>query len=52
MGVIYLHGNAPLPQLDGELRAYQPLLDRLLAKDPADRFANARALIQAIAELA
>jgi len=52
MGVIYLHGNAPLPQLEGELRAYQPLLDRLLAKDPADRFPNARALIQAIAELA
>lgn len=51
MGVIYLHGNAPVPQLEGELRRYQPLLDRLLAKEPDDRFANARELMDAIAEL-
>jgi|JRYD01.1.fsa_nt_gb hypothetical protein len=51
MGVIYLHGNAPLPQLEGELQKYQPLLDRLLAKDPAERFANAGQLVQAVAEL-
>jgi eukaryotic-like serine/threonine-protein kinase len=50
MGVIYLHGNAPLPQLEGELAAFQPLLDRLLAKDPADRFATAQQLIDAIAQ--
>jgi eukaryotic-like serine/threonine-protein kinase len=52
MGVIYLHGNAPLPQLEGDLQPYQPLLDRLLAKDPAERFANAHELIQAIAAYA
>ena len=52
MGVIYLHGNAPIPQLDGQLHVYQPLLDRLLAKDPADRFPNAPALIDAIAQMA
>jgi serine/threonine protein kinase len=52
MGVIYLHGNAPLPQLDGELQRYQPLLDRLLAKNPADRFASAAELIHALAEYA
>jgi hypothetical protein len=52
MGVIYLHGNAPLPQLEGEAKKYQPLLDRLLAKDPDDRFANARQLLQAIGEFA
>jgi eukaryotic-like serine/threonine-protein kinase len=50
MGVIYLHGNAPIPQFEGELRPYQPLLDRLLAKDPADRFANAHQLMDAITE--
>jgi hypothetical protein len=49
MGVIYLHGNAPLPQLEGELQAYQPLLDRLLAKDRTARFTNAHELIGAIA---
>jgi eukaryotic-like serine/threonine-protein kinase len=51
MGVIYLHGNAPLPQLEGELHAYQALLERLLAKEPVDRFASAHALIDAIAEM-
>ena len=52
MGVIYLHGNAPIPQLEGQLRPYQPLLERLLAKDPADRFPNAHGLIDAIAQVA
>jgi eukaryotic-like serine/threonine-protein kinase len=52
MGVIYLHGNAPIPQLDDELQSYQPLLNRLLAKDPNDRFANAHELIESIASLA
>jgi eukaryotic-like serine/threonine-protein kinase len=49
MGVIYLHGNAPVPQLEDELQAYQPLLDRLLAKDRADRFTSANDLMRAIA---
>jgi len=51
MGVIYLHGNAPLPQLEGELAPYQPLLDKLLAKSPAGRFGSARELMTAIAEI-
>lgn len=52
MGVIYLHGNAPIPQLEGALSSCQPLLDRLLAKDPDDRFANANELIAAIGSMA
>jgi len=53
MSVIYLHANAPLPMLEGDLRACQPLLERLLAKDPAHRPASARALLADIeAELA
>jgi tRNA A-37 threonylcarbamoyl transferase component Bud32 len=50
MGVIYLHGNAPLPQLEGELERYQELLNKLLAKSPADRFANAQEVVRAVAE--
>jgi eukaryotic-like serine/threonine-protein kinase len=52
MAVLYLHGNAPVPQLDGEVAAYQPLIERLLAKEPEKRFANAAALIRHIDEIA
>ncbi|HWK51187.1 MAG TPA: serine/threonine-protein kinase, partial [Steroidobacter sp.] len=45
MSVIYLHGNAPRPELSGELSVYQPLLSKLLAIDPAARFASARELL-------
>jgi tRNA A-37 threonylcarbamoyl transferase component Bud32 len=48
MGVIYMHGNAPLPRLEGELAEYQTLMDRLLAKDPADRYASADELLTAL----
>jgi eukaryotic-like serine/threonine-protein kinase len=53
MAVIYLHGNAPRPVLEGDLHRYQSVLERLLAVDPAKRFASAhelRACIQKIAE--
>lgn len=42
------HMQAPLPQLPETLRALQPLLDRLLAKEPAARPASGAALVQAI----
>lgn len=50
MGVIYLHGNAPIPELDGELRAYQPILNKLLAKERVERFSSARELLTAISQ--
>ncbi len=46
MAVLYMHGNAPIPVLDRELAQYQPLVDRLLAKDPAERFSSARELLE------
>jgi DNA-binding response OmpR family regulator len=45
MGVIYLHGNAPRPELGAERSLYQPLLSKLIAIEPADRFASARELV-------
>jgi len=48
MGVIYLHANARRPMLEPELAAYQPLLDRLMAIKPEDRFASAGELLAAI----
>ncbi len=44
MGVIYLHRNGPMPVLDGELKPIEPLLHRLLAKKPDDRFQSAAEL--------
>ena len=51
MGVIYMHANAPIPLLPEDLRKYQHLLNKLLAKDPVHRFASASALLAKIEEL-
>jgi len=41
MAVIYMHRNAPLPQLPPPQSLLQPLIGRLLAKLPEDRPASA-----------
>jgi serine/threonine protein kinase len=51
MGVIYQHANAARPRLDPSHAAYQPLLDRLMAVAPEDRFQSARELAEAIEAL-
>lgn len=51
MGVIYRHANAPRPRLKPQIAAYQPLLDRLLAVRPDDRFQSAEELQFAIEAL-
>jgi thiamine kinase-like enzyme len=51
MGVIYLHGNAPIPELASELAMYQPLVHKLLAKAPAQRFESARQLLNEVTRL-
>lgn len=43
-----LHVKAPVPILPEPLKHFQPVLDRLLAKDPSTRFASAEELIQAL----
>jgi serine/threonine-protein kinase PpkA len=43
--VIAMHVNAPVPQLAPLLVDYQPILDKLLAKAPADRYQSAADLI-------
>ena len=48
LAVIYLHANAPIPRLPHSLAHLQVLLDGLLAKKPADRFASAQAIVAAI----
>jgi eukaryotic-like serine/threonine-protein kinase len=52
MAVIYRHSHSPIPQLPPEVARWQPLLERLLAKEPADRFQSAPELIAALDTLA
>jgi len=41
MAIIYKHRKEPVPRLPERYQSLQPILDRLLAKSPADRFASA-----------
>lgn len=50
--VIIQHKQAPIPVLPEELQEFQPLLNRMMAKHPDDRFQNADELLVAIEKLA
>ena len=52
MEVIYKHKRADPPALAPRLSVYAPILARLLAKEPRDRYQSARELRAAIAALA
>jgi DNA-binding response OmpR family regulator len=41
MAIIYMHRNTAIPRLPPALTELQPLLERLLGKQPRDRFASA-----------
>ena len=43
-----LHVKGPIPTLPEPLRRFQPVIDRVLAKTPEARFANAEELAQAV----
>ncbi len=51
LAVGIMHLSDPLPTLSARFALLQPLLDRLLAKQPADRFQSGLELVDAIAEL-
>ena len=51
MEVIYKHKRADLPAIAPQFASYEPVLRRLLAKSPADRFQSAGELLHAIADL-
>jgi serine/threonine protein kinase len=46
-----MHMTAPLPQLPSEYRALQPILDRMLAKEPGDRYQTGAEIDAALAEV-
>lgn len=49
--ILSQHKEAPLPALPAALGIYQPLLNKLLAKDPAQRYGNAREVLEALEAL-
>src|SRR3984957_10528981 len=50
MAIIYMHRKAPVPPLPQAHAALQPLVHRLLAKSPAERFDSAQDAAAAIGE--
>jgi tetratricopeptide (TPR) repeat protein len=52
LAIAVRHVTDPVPRLPSHLTDLQPLLDRLLVKDPAQRFQSAAELVSAIAALA
>ncbi|MCU7958950.1 MAG: serine/threonine protein kinase [gamma proteobacterium symbiont of Bathyaustriella thionipta] len=46
------HLTADIPNLPADMRYLQPLLDRMLAKSPEDRFSSAAKLLKAIEQIA
>jgi len=48
MAIVYKHRKEPIPQLPAQFEVVQPLLERLLAKMPADRIATAEEAAEAL----
>jgi len=50
--IAYAHVFEPVPQLPPALAHWQPLVERALAKDPRERFADVAAFLEALDEVA
>ncbi|MBK0393179.1 protein kinase domain-containing protein [Ramlibacter algicola] len=50
--LLRLHIEAPVPTLPRQHEPFQPVLDRLMAKDPAQRYPSAAALLEDLDRLA
>ena len=50
MAIVYKHRKEPVPQLPAQFAAVQPVLERLMAKSPAERFADAQQARAALTE--
>jgi eukaryotic-like serine/threonine-protein kinase len=51
MAIIYMHRKSPVPQLPETQADLQPLLQKMLAKTPAERFGSAQEAAAAIGEV-
>jgi serine/threonine protein kinase len=50
MALIYQHRNAPRPRLPEALAQFEPLVHRMMASDPAQRFESAEHVLMALGE--
>ena len=48
MAIVYKHRKEPVPRLPSRCAALQPLIERLLAKSPAERYGSAAEAAQAL----
>lgn len=51
IGIIIQHQTAPIPKLEEDLKEYQPMLDKMLAKQRDERFPDCISLINEIRKL-
>jgi serine/threonine protein kinase len=51
-GILEQHRSAPVPTLPPARSVYQSLLNKLLAKEPAQRFGSAREVLEALEQIA
>jgi serine/threonine-protein kinase PpkA len=49
--IALMHKTAPIPVLPDELSVFQPLLEKMLAKEPDNRYASAQELINALEQI-
>lgn len=49
--IILHHIQAPIPRLPKDLSRFQPLLNRMMAKEPKDRLPDAATLVEEVADL-
>ena len=49
--IVFKHLNEPIPELPEQLAKYQPLLEKMTAKEPADRFESAVDMLAAVTAL-
>ncbi len=50
-GIIYQHLNADIPRLPAEIEQFQTVVDRLLAKDPDERYQRGSELVEALSAI-
>ena len=51
IAIVFKHIDAPIPLLEGDQEIYQPLLNKLMAKQPEDRYLTCQEIIEDIEDI-